>query len=246
MNLVAFPRDGDMDVLEAILRGGAEKAREAGVSIIGGHSIDDREPKYGMAVTGLVHPARMVLKSGAKPGDVLVLTKPVGTGIITTAIKADKAPRETVSAASAVMKTLNKAASEAMIEAGVAGATDITGFGLLGHLREMLLGSGLSAAIRVSQVPLIDGVRDLARLFVPAGTHANLRHAAGSITWGAGVTEEDKLLLADAQTSGGLLIAVAKDRRRDLLAGLAARNVETRAEIGAVTAGDGGRIFVEK
>lgn len=246
MNLVAFPRDGDLDVLAEIMRGGAEKAMEAGVSIIGGHSIDDREPKYGMSVTGLVHPDRLILKSGMKPGDVLVLTKPLGTGIISTAIKAGQSPAGTVDAAVKSMKTLNKAASEAMIEAGVTGATDITGFGLLGHLHEMLHGSGVSARIGVSVVPLLPGVRELARINVPAGTRGNLRSVEDKIVWGKGVSEEDKVLLADAQTSGGLLIAISQDKLDSLLSGLSARGVETRAVIGKVTTGDAGMIFVEK
>src|SRR5208337_92103 len=145
LNLVAFPKDGPMEVLGEIIRGGAEKAREAGVVIIGGHSIDDKEPKYGMAVTGIVHPERLTLKGGARAGNALVLTKPLGTGIISTAIKVNRAPEDMIAAATKNMKTLNKAASDAMIEIGVTGATDITGFGLLGHLHEMLHRSCMSA-----------------------------------------------------------------------------------------------------
>jgi selenide,water dikinase len=219
---------------------------EAGVSVIGGHSIDDREPKYGMSVTGAVHPDRMVLKAGARPGDALVLTKPLGTGIISTAIKAGRASEETVAAAVRSMKTLNKNASEAMIEAGVKGATDITGFGLLGHLHEMLHGSGVSARLTLAGIPVIPGVADLVKFSVPGGTRGNLRAMEDKAGWATGITENEKLILADAQTSGGLLIAVPQDRLEGLLQGLAERGVETRAVIGRVTEGDAGKIFVER
>jgi selenide,water dikinase len=245
LNLIAFPKDGDLDVLGEIIRGGVEKAREAGVSIIGGHSIDDREPKYGMAVTGVVHPDRIMLKGGARPGDRLVLTKPLGIGIITTAIKAGRAPEETVRTAVAQMKTLNRAASEAMAEAGVTGATDITGFGLLGHLHEMLHRSGVSSRLSLAAVPVIDGVKELARFSVPGGSRANLRYVAEKVRWAPDIGEEEKLILADAQTSGGLLIAVSEQRLPKLLAGLEDQGVGTRAVIGTVTEDDAGKIVVD-
>jgi selenide,water dikinase len=244
LNLIAFPKDGDLDVLGEIIRGGAEKATEAGVSIIGGHSIDDREPKYGMAVTGIVHPDRLMLKGGARPGDRLVLTKPMGIGIITTAIKAGRASDEIVRTAVAQMKTLNRAASEAMVEAGITGATDITGFGLLGHLHEMLHRSGASARLSLAAIPVIDGVRELARFSVPGGSRANLRYVAENVRWDPDIGDDEKLILADAQTSGGLLIAVNEQRLPALLTGLEARGVRTRAVIGTVTEGDAGKIVV--
>ena len=246
LNLAAFPKDGPMDVLAEILRGGADKAVEAGVSIIGGHSIDDREPKYGMAVTGIVHPGKLALKGGAKAGDRLVLTKPLGIGIITTAIKAGRASEEIIAIATANMKTLNKKAAEAMVETGATGATDITGFGLLGHLHEMLHRSCISGRIIFSDVPFIQGVRELVKFSVPGGTRANLRYVGDKVTWAAGITEDEKLMLADAQTSGGLLIAVSPDKLDGLLRGLAARGVETRAVIGEVTEGEAGKILVER
>lgn len=246
MNLVAFPKDGPLEVLEEILRGGTDTALQAGVSIIGGHSIDDREPKYGMAVTGTVHPDRITSKGGARPGDRLVLTKPLGIGIITTAIKSGRAADDQVRTAVRQMKTLNRAASEAMIDCGVRGATDITGFGLLGHLSEMLRAAGASARISLSDIPVIDGVRELARFSVPGGSRANLRFVQDTVGWESGISEDEKLMLADAQTSGGLLMAVHPDRFDSLIAGLSARGVETRAVIGSVTAGDSGRIFVER
>ena len=246
LNLVAFPKEGPIELLSEIIRGGADKASEAGVSIIGGHSIDDREPKYGMAVTGVVHPQKMALKGGAKPGDMLVLTKPLGTGIIATAIKVGKAPDAMIGAAVSSMKLLNKAAADAMIDSGVRGATDITGFGLLGHLHEMVHVSGVSARLSFGKVPFFDGVTELARLFVPAGTRSNLRHVNDKMTWAGDITENEKLMLADAQTSGGLLIAVSPDRLDRLLAGLSSRGVLTRAVIGEIIAGEAGNIIVER
>ncbi len=244
LNLVAFPKDGPLEVLGEIMRGGAEKAREAGVRIIGGHSIDDKEPKYGMAVTGVVHPDRIAFKAGARAGDALVLTKPLGTGIISSAIKAGRAPADMVAAATRNMKTLNKSASEAMVEAGVRGATDVTGFGLLGHLHEMLHRSCVSGRLMLSAIPVIPGVRELAKLGVPGGSRNNLQYVSDKMSWAEGISEEEKLILADAQTSGGLLIAVAQGKLDTLLAGLAARGVETWAMIGEVVAGEGGRISV--
>jgi selenide,water dikinase len=246
LNLVAFPKEGPMEVLAEILRGGADKALEAGVSIIGGHSIDDREPKYGMAVTGIVHPHKMMLKAGARPGDLLVLTKPLGIGIISTAIKAGRATEQMIGTAVAQMKMLNRAASETMIEAGVKGATDITGFGLLGHLHEMLKFGGVSARLTLSDIPVIDGVRDLVKFSVPGGSRANLRFMEGNVSWGTGISEDEKLILADAQTSGGLLIAIASDRVMALLSSLEASGVSTRAVIGTVMEEDAGMIFVER
>lgn len=244
LNLVAFPKDGPLEVLTEIMRGGAEKAQEAGVVIIGGHSIDDKEPKYGMAVTGVIHPQKMMLKGGARAGDRLVLTKPIGTGIISTAIKVGRAPADMIAVTTNSMKALNKNASAAMIEAGVRGATDITGFGLLGHLHEMLRESGMSARISMAGVPLIEGVRDLAKFSIPGGTRTNLKYIADRMTWAQGITEEERLILADAQTSGGLLICVGPDKLDVLLSALAKRGVGTRAVIGEVLAGEPGTISV--
>lgn len=246
LNLVAFPKDGPLEVLGEIMRGGADKAQEAGVSIIGGHSIDDKEPKYGMAVTGILHPDRIIRKGNLRAGDKLVLTKPLGTGIIATAIKAGRATEEMIAVAVRSMKTLNKPASEAMLEVGVKGATDITGFGLLGHLREMLRQSSLSARLSLANVPFMPGVRDAAKICIPGGTRANLKYVVDALVWGEGISEDEKLMLADAQTSGGMLIAVAPEKLDALLVGLAARGVETRAVIGEVVAGEAGKIFVTK
>jgi selenide, water dikinase len=246
LNLVAFPKDGPLNVLGDIMRGGAEKAQEAGVVIIGGHSIDDKEPKYGMAVTGIVHPGRIVQKSSAWPGDLLVLTKPLGIGIISTAIKVGRASDEMIAIATRTMKMLNKLASDAMVEVGIKAATDITGFGLLGHLHEMLHTSGLSAWLTMSRMPVIEGVRALAKFSIPGGTRSNLKYVSDKVTWSEGISEEEKLILADAQTSGGLLIAVPANSLDALLKGLAARGVETSAVIGEITAGNAGKIVVKR
>jgi selenide,water dikinase len=245
LNLVAFPKDGPLEVLSEIMRGGAEKAREAGVAVIGGHSIDDKEPKYGMAVTGVVHPKKMALKNGARIGDMLLLTKPLGTGIISSAIKAGRAPRKMIEKAARNMQLLNKAASEAMVDVGVTAATDITGFGLLGHLHEMLHTSCVSARLGLSRIPVIDGVLPLAKAGVPGGTRANLAYVGDKVTWDGNISEEERLILADAQTSGGLLIAVSADKLDALLAALSVRGVDTRAVIGEVVEGKEGRISIE-
>ena len=209
LNLVAFPRKLlDRGLLGDILRGGAEMARAAGIAIVGGHSIDDAEPKYGLSVVGEVHPARIIRNIGARVGDVLVLTKPIGTGIIATAIKNERAPAESVAAAVASMTTLNRAASEIMLRVGVHAATDVTGFGLLGHLHEMLRGSGVGAQLRASAVPLLPGAKELVQAGnVPGGTRRNHADAAAVTTWSPAIPEWQQLLLCDAQTSGGLLIA---------------------------------------
>lgn len=234
LNIVAFPKEGPIEILGEILRGGAEKAAEAGVSIIGGHSIDDKEPKYGMAVTGLIHPEKIVTNSGAKPGDRLVLTKPLGTGVVATAIKKGNPRPETVAEAVEQMAALNRAASEAMTEVGVSACTDITGFGLLGHLKEMIDASGVGAVLRTAEVLFLPGVLDLAESNTAGGSRNNLRFAEPHVAWESGVPAPVRLLLADAQTSGGLLIAVPEEKLPDLLDALERKDVRTRCVIGEV------------
>lgn len=245
LNLVAFPKNGPIEILNEILRGGADKIQEAGASIIGGHSIDDQEPKYGMAVMGIVHPDRIIRKGGAKAGDLLVLTKPLGIGIISTAIKTNKAPHEVIAAATQSMKTLNKSASEAMIEVGISGATDITGFGLLGHLHEMLHQSNTGARLQFHAIPFIPGTKELASCCIPGGTRGNLKHLNDCVLWNEAITEQEKYMLADAQTSGGLLIAVPSERLESLLRALSERGVATRAVIGEVIQDEQGKIVVD-
>jgi selenide,water dikinase len=246
LNVVNFPRDAlPLHYLEAILRGGAAKATEAGIPILGGHSVDDPELKYGMVVLGLVHPDRVVKNVGARVGDRLVLTKPLGIGIITTAIKAQQADDAVVARALTVMTTLNRAGSEAMLAVGAHAATDITGFGLLGHLSEMVRGSGVGARLLARQVPLIDGARALAeRGLIPGGSRRNLASVLDHLRFAATLPELDQLVLADAQTSGGLLIAVAPDEAATLVERLRAAGTLSAAVIGEITA-ETGMISVE-
>lgn len=218
LNLVAFPLAKlGREVLEAILRGGAEIAAEAGVAIAGGHSIDDPEPKYGMAVTGLVDPERYVANSGAGPGDALYLTKPLGAGLITTAAKRGLAAPEVVAAAIETMTELNRDACRAALEAGATAMTDVTGFGLLGHLHELCDASGVMAEIQGSAVPSIVGAAELAEdeRCHAGGSRRNAEYAAGFTSFADDVAAPRRFLLADAMTSGGLLVAVPPERSAD-------------------------------
>lgn len=209
LSIVGFPKDKlPLGILGEILKGGAAKGQEAGVGVVGGHSIDDAEPKVGYAVAGLVHPARVWKNVGARPGDALVLTKPIGTGIISTAIKQGKAAPATVDAAVRTMATLNRAAAEAAAQVAVHAVTDVTGFGLLGHLREMTGGSGVGARLWAHRIPLLPDALALAEAgYVPGGTKRNLRAVAGSVRWDASIPEPLRAVIGDAQTSGGLLVA---------------------------------------
>lgn len=246
LNVVGFPvKRLPLEMLVEILRGGAEKCAEAGVAILGGHSIDDPEPKYGLVVTAVCHPDEIVTKAGARPGDALVLTKPLGSGIITTALKQERAPAAAVDRAVAVMLALNGPAARAMRAAGgVDACTDVTGFGLLGHLREMAAQSGVGARVRLGAVPAIEGAWDLARQGIaPGGTKKNLEFVSRHADWAPGIPEEARLLLCDAQTSGGLLIAVRPERLPALLDALRAEGV-AGAVIGEVIAGPAGRLEV--
>ncbi len=249
LNIVAYPaRTRALDTLEEILRGGADQAAAAGVSIAGGHSIDDPEPKYGLCVLGIVNPDKVLTNSGAKAGDRLILTKPIGTGIITTAIKHDTAPPEAIAEAITIMTTLNKAASEAALEVGCSACTDVTGFGLLGHLHEMAVGSGVGARVRFTDVPLIAGVRELLALDeAPGGTYANRDHlnSENSVVWSPDLTEEQQLALCDAQTAGGLLLSVPADRAEALKTALQAAGALCAAEIGEIGEDPQCRIFAE-
>jgi selenide,water dikinase len=238
LSIVGFPRDRlPLGVLGEILKGGAEKGREAGVSVVGGHSIDDAEPKVGYAVAGLVHPARIWRNVGARPGDALVLTKPLGTGIISTAIKQAKAPPAAIEAAIRTMATLNRAAAEAAATVPVHAVTDVTGFGLLGHLREMTRGSRVAARLWASRIPLLPDVVALAEAgLVPGGTKRNLGAVAGSVRWDAAIAEPLRAVIGDAQTSGGLL--VASPDGPGLLRALERAGVGEARQIGEVTGED--------
>ncbi len=251
LNIVGFPVDKlPMAVLKDILQGGADKAKEAGIGIVGGHSIDDAEPKYGLVCTGRIHPDRIWKNVGAKPGDDLVLTKPLGMGIISTAIKREKAAPALIQRAIEIMATLNRGAAEAVTAAGGADAvTDVTGFGLLGHLHEMTAGGGVGARLRLSDVPILDGVWDLARAgLVPGGTERNFKHlqAAQAVEWAAGITELEQMVLSDAQTSGGLLVAVPRARTAALLDRLRTARTPIAARIGEIVEDPRGHIWVDR
>ena len=248
LNIVGFPREKlPLEVLGAILQGGAAKAEEAGVLIIGGHSIDDPEPKYGLAVTGTIHPKKIITNAGGRSGDVLVLTKPLGIGVITTGIKQGKTSEAAAETAIRVMSILNRGASEAMVEVGVDACTDITGYGLLGHLHEMAKASGVSARVSASRIPMLPEAHSLARQGAIAGGPArNFEFLEDKVSYDEAIDEETRLLLADAQTSGGLLIAVPRDRLEALDAALARRSVPAIAHIGELLDGPPGRITVTR
>ncbi len=246
LSLVGWPREQlPLEQLGEVLAGAAEVVARAGAAIVGGHSIDDPEPKFGLVAVGEVHPDRITTNAGARPGDRLVLTKPVGTGIVATAIKKGVADAAVAAAAIASMTTLNAGAAEAAAEAGVRGATDVTGFGLLGHLRSMLLASGCAAEVSAGAVPLLPGTRALAEAgHVPGGTRRNFAAVEATTTFAPGLDATGRLLLADAQTSGGLLLAVPATTLDGLLAGLAARGTPAAAVIGTVVTGPAGIITV--
>ena len=234
LNIVGFPVGLPKEILGEVLKGGYAKAQEAGCLIIGGHTVDDQEPKYGLAAVGLVEPGKQITNAGSRPGDRLVLTKPLGTGVITTAGKQGVVRPEILGDAVSIMGTLNRAASEAMVKVGVNACTDVTGFGLIGHLNGMMRGSGTSAKIQLSRMPVIPGVWELIEDGIaPGGTHRNLSSAGPHVEWGKDIPEDAKLLLCDAQTSGGLLISVPEQRVNLLLQELNAAGVE-----GAVVVGD--------
>lgn len=227
LNLVAWPRASEvLALLGETLRGGADVARQAGLLILGGHSIDDPEPKYGLVAVGEAHPDRIVRISGARPGDQLVLTKPIGTGILSTALKRDLIAERDMAEAVRGMTTLNAAAMDAMLALGkdLHACTDVTGFGLLGHLHNMMRASGVGARLQAGAVPVFAKVPELAAAgAVPGGTTRNLEAAAEYARWGAHVSGVLRTVLADAQTSGGLLITAAPDAAPRLLGELAAR-----------------------
>lgn len=212
LNIVGFPDNRlPMQVLKDILRGASDKATEAGISILGGHTVEDTEPKFGMVVTGVIHPAKVISNANARPGDVLVLTKPIGTGIISTAVKRGLADEKTAIAARNIMAELNAKAATLMESFPVNSCTDITGFGLLGHLKEMVVASGVQVKINAAEVPLIEGVYDLATAgAIPGGTRNNLDFVAAVVDWQENIPEITKLILCDAQTSGGLLISLPR------------------------------------
>ena len=237
LNLVAFPLDSlEVDILREILHGGAEVVAAAGAAIGGGHSIDDPEPKYGLAVSGIVDPERMLTNAGARPGDVLVLTKPLGAGLATTAARRDLAPTDVVARAVEVMCTSNAEAAEDAVAIGAHAATDVTGFGLLGHLHEMCVASGVGAEVHAARVPAIEGVLKLAKdpRAIAGGSRRNGVHAESFTRYSAHVDAARRVLLSDAMTSGGLLIAAPALNAAEL----------TGAVIGEITHDHAGTISV--
>jgi selenide,water dikinase len=240
LSIVGFPRgDLPMTVLSQILKGGCEVAIEGGAPVVGGHSIDDREPKYGLAVTGVVHPRRVRTNAGGRPGDVLVLTKPLGSGVVTTGIKRGLATRAEAREITRLMRALNREASEVLAPVCTA-LTDVTGFGLVGHLKNVCAGSRCAAVIRADAVPVLDSARRLAAQDVfPGGTRANLGYYAKWLRVRENVDERTRLLLADAQTNGGLLAAVPRRKLASVL-----RRLPGARAIGELRRGPP-RIFVE-
>ena len=246
LNVVGFPASLDKGILGRILQGGYAKAAEADCLIAGGHTVDDPEPKYGLSVIGVVTPGQQVSNAGAQPGDALVLSKPIGTGIITTAGKQGVVDPEVMAGAVATMAALNRPGAAAMARVGVNAATDITGFGLLGHLKSMVKGSGVGAEISLSAVPTLPGARELlAQGVAPGGTHRNVSSVADAVTWDAALSDADRLLLCDAQTSGGLLISVSAERAEALAAALREEGAPCAAIVGYITDGVSGTIAVK-
>jgi selenide,water dikinase len=245
LSIVAFPEKGEPDILEEILRGGLSKMVEAGCTVIGGHSIRDDEMKFGYAVTGVVNPRRIWRNVGARPGDILLLTKPIGTGVISTALKKERAGRESLDASVASMSRLNRDAAEALLAldgqrpegaGSIHAVTDVTGFGVLGHAREMAAGSGVSIDVDHRKVAYLPGAIEAARTgYLPGGLLNNREFVAHCVEFADSVTEEFRHLLYDPQTSGGLLVAIAADSAATAVAGLTQRGVDAR-EIGLVVA----------
>jgi selenide,water dikinase len=240
MNVVCFPiKKLSLDTLRKILEGGLQILREAGVALVGGHSVEDDEPKYGLSVTGLIHPERIMTNGGIKPGDRLILTKPLGTGVIATALKAKLATPSSIEAMVNSMCTINKIASEVAVRFGVKGCTDITGFGLVGHLVEMARAGRARIRIRAGNVPLLEGARDAASMgLVPAGAYGNRTFFGEWATLDPAVPTDVADLLFDPQTSGGLVMAIPEEKVADFVAALLAEGVNFAAEIGVVERSD--------
>lgn len=246
MNIVAFPVSTmGAGILGEILKGGANKLREAETLLVGGHTVEDNEPKYGLSVTGIVHPKKVLTNQGGKPGDKLILTKPLGVGIITTAIKGEMADASAIEAAIESMRTLNKDAAAVVTDIGVHACTDVTGFGLLGHLYEMMT-PGIGFEIRMGQVPLLPGAMEYASIgLVPGGARRNLNYLEHVIESEEDVNDIQLDLLGDPQTSGGLLVAVVPEKEKPLLEALHQKGVSVARTIGVVTDTHPGKILVK-
>jgi selenide,water dikinase len=246
MNLVAFPaKTMDLGILRGIIQGGVDKLKEAEVVLIGGHSIEDKEIKYGLSVTGVVHPERVLAKKNLRPGNRLVLTKPLGTGIVNTAIKADMVSEHLLEKVTRLMAELNRDAARIMTVFDISACTDVTGFGLLGHLAEMVNGSGCSARIVSGQVPVIPEAEDFATMgLIPAGAYTNREFREQMITFAGKVPRTLQDLLFDPQTSGGLLMSVSEVQCMDLVSALKDEGIADAAAIGEIVDSQEERISV--
>lgn len=246
LNIVGFPiKTLDPSILANILKGAAEKVQEAGAILVGGHSIDDSEPKFGMSVTGIVHPDKIWTNHGAKPGDAVILTKPIGVGILTTAIKRDLLDQKGIDQVTEVMAELNKKAAEVLMNYSVHACTDITGFGLLGHAKEMASGSNVGIRISKEQVPVLPRVYELAQQgIVPGGSKANHKWIAESVSYGS-IEEYEQWVLCDAVTSGGLMVCIPEEQAEACLKDLKDQGIEFASIIGKVTSESVGCIVVE-
>jgi selenide,water dikinase len=248
LSLVGFPSGAlAPDVLVEILRGASEKAQEAGIAIVGGHTIQTDEPIFGLAVVGRARPDAVITNSSARPNDFLVLTKPLGLGIITTAAKREEDDQNAISGAIALMTKLNREASEILAKAGASALTDITGFGLLGHLRGMTAASGVSAQVWTELVPILPAARDYVRRGIaPGGSYANLRFLSNWVDYDPDITGDMRLLLCDAQTSGGLLASLPGDHVAGVLEELRSVGAGYSAMIGSIESDSPGRIHVSR
>lgn len=246
MNLVAFPvKQMDLSILRQIIQGGLDKLTEAGVVLIGGHSIEDKELKYGLSVTGFIHPARVLTKKNLRPGDRLVLTKPIGTGIVNTAIKAGMAPAELTERVTRLMAALNREAAATMARFDVGACTDVTGFGLLGHLAEMVSGSGAGVRVFADRVPVIAEALEFAAMgLIPAGAYKNREFRESMITFADALDRSRQDVLFDPQTSGGLLICVSAGDAPEIVAALKDGGIGDAADIGEILAGPQEKIWV--
>jgi selenide,water dikinase len=246
MNIVCFPvKTMDMSVLREILAGGLDKLHEAGVTLVGGHSVEDQELKYGLSVTGVVHPQKVVLNTGAKVGDRLILTKPLGTGIINTALKGGVADETAVAKSVKCMVSLNRKASELMVTVEVHACTDVTGFGLLGHACEMIEGTDVSMTIHSSHVPFFPEAKELAEMgMTPGGLHRNREFRLSMVEFGGSIPQSMSDILFDPQTSGGLLISLPASEAESLLGRMHKEGIDEAAIIGEVMAEPKGRIVV--
>ncbi len=247
LNIVCFPKKLPVEVLNEIIRGGVDKLKEAGALLVGGHTIEDEEIKYGLSVTGFVHPERLMKNSSAVPGDRLVLTKPIGTGVVASAMKAGRCSEADAEAALSSMRSLNKVAGGLIHSAGASACTDITGFGLVGHAFEMAEASGVTVKIDSAKVPLLPGVKKLAanRKNLPRNIKSNMEHMAGSVTSDPGIESELLTLLHDPQTSGGLLISIGTDKCDALIEKLNDSTVDARIVGEVIEARDGEVVIVE-